>query len=278
MKIVVYAPGDYTPNGGGCVALHKLANNIASLGEDCYIMTSKKNPDYLATQVNEAEAIEICKNDDALAIYPEVTCGNPFNAKHCMRWILYFVREYDCHGIFGADDLIYKYAPHFTLRYPQHVHGELRAVELNLNIFTDRKQERGGSCFLIKKENNKEQIHPADAIQLDDYASRGGNEYLADVFNRCEIFYSYDTATWLSIMAVQCGCISVVVPNTGVNPLDWYAGYPYFKYGIAYGLSEVAHAQATAHLVRENLLQLERETLEQTKEFIRAAYDKINYR
>lgn len=273
MKFVIYAPGDYTPNGGGCVALHKLAHNIAMLGEEAYIMTSKKNPAYLGTQVNERTAIELCRNGNAMAIYPEVTCGNPFKAKHVMRWILYHVRTYDKFGVFGNNDLIYKYAPYFKLRHEQPVHGELRANELNLHIFKNRNQERSGTCFLIKKENCKEQIHPADSLQLDNYPKHGlkANEYLADVFNRCEIFYAYDTATWLSVMAALCGCVSVVVPNEGINPLDWYAGYPYFKYGIAYGLSELEHAKNTVHLVKDNLLKMEAETMEETRIFIEHA-------
>lgn len=272
MNFVIYAPGDYTPNGGGCVALHKLANNIASLGEKCFIMTSKKNPNYLGTQVTEEEAIFLCKNGGGIAIYPEVTCGNPFNASKVMRWILYHVRTYDCHGIFGANDLLYRYAPHFKLRNEQPVQGELRAVELNLDIFKDKGYNRKGTCYLIKKENNKEQTHPADSIMLDDYPSRGGNEYLAEIFNNCETFYAYDTATWLSIMAAQCGCLSIVMPNVGVTAEQWHNGFPYFKYGIAYGKDDIEFAKSTKHMVVPNLLKIESETLSETRSFITKAY------
>lgn len=275
MKFVIYAPGDYTPNGGGCVALHKLAHNIALLGEDSYIMTSKKNTDYLGVEVNQRQATEICKDGGAMAIYPEVTCGNPFKAKHVMRWILYHVRTYGDFGKFGKDDLIYKYAPYFTLRFEAKVHGELRANELNLATFRDLKlPERSGDCYLIKKGNDKEHnAHREGAIKLDNYPSKGdkANEYLAEVFNRCERFISYDTATWLNVMAAQCGCLSIVIPDNGVNPLDFYNGYPYFKYGIAYGLTETEHAKNTLHLVNNNLLKIEAETMKETEAFIQKA-------
>lgn len=267
MKFVIYAPGDYTPNGGGCVALHRLCHNIALQGEEAYIMTSKKNPNYLGIQVTESEAIQLCA-DGAMAIYPEVTCGNPFGAKHVMRWILYHVRKYGEFGVFKSTDLIYKYAPHFNLRYSGNECGELRAVELNLDIFVDRNLPRSGSCFLIKKENHKEHIHPKGSIQLDDYPSKGGNEYLADVFNRTEIFYSYDSATWLNVMATLCGCVSVVIPNAKVTAKEWHEGYPYFKYGIAYGLDDLQYAKDTAHLLRPELLKIEQETFTETKNFI----------
>lgn len=275
MKFLVYAPGDYTPNGGGCVALHKLAHNIASLGEESYIMTSKKNPDYLGIEVNEQRAKEIAKDDDCLVVYPEVICGNPLDAKKVMRWILYFVRERDCHGIFGKDDLIYKYAERFTLRHEQKVHGELRAMELNLDIFQDRKQPRSGSCHLYKKNPDKAAIHPPDSLRIDDYAQLGGNQYLSDIFNSKEIFYSYDSATWISIMAALCGCVSVVIPDDGVSALEWHEKFPYFKYGIAYGLDDLEHAKSNIHLLRDHLLKLEAETLEQTIQFIKTAKEGI---
>ncbi len=270
MKFVIYAPGDYTPNGGGCVALHKLCHNISFLGEDCYIMTSKKNLNYLGIQVSMEEAKELCANG-AMAIYPEVTFGNPFNATKVMRWILYHVRQYDEFGVFGENDLIYKYAPFFKLRNEQEVHGELRAVELNLDIFKNEGEERKGACYLIKKENHKEQKHPAGSIMLDDYPNKGGNEYLAKIFNECEIFYSYDSATFLSVFASLCGCLSLVVPNEGVNPQDWHNGFCYFKFGIAYGWDDVEYALLTRHKVKDELLKIEAETLEQTKSFIEKA-------
>lgn len=273
MNFVIYAPGDYSPNGGGSVALHKLAHNIASLGEPTYIMTSKKNPKYLGIQCNEIEAIDLCK--DGIAIYPEVTIGNPFKASKVMRWILYDVRGYGSHGEFGANDLIYKYAEFFKLRFEQPVHGELRANELNLDIFNNKHYAlRYGDCFLIKKGNNKEHNHHSEsAICLDSYPSRGehANEYLADVFNRTEMFISYDTATWLNVMASLCGCISVVIPDENVSPEEWYSKFPYFRYGIAYGMSEIKHAVMTRHLLKEELIKIDAETLELTKAFIEKA-------
>lgn len=271
MNFVIYAPGDYTPNGGGCVALHRLCHNICLCGEKCYIMTSKKNPEYLGEQVDEAEAKRLC-SDGAMAIYPEVTCGNPFGATKVMRWILYNVRTYGEYGIFGANDLIYKYAPFFTLRHEQPVHGELRANELNLHIFKNEGRERKGSCFLIRKENSKEQTHPEGSIILDDYPTKGGNEYLAKVFNDCEIFYAYDSATWLSVMASLCGCLSIVMPNPGVSPEEWHQGFPYFKYGIAYGREDIEYALLSRHLLKDELLKIEAEAMNETQEFIKKAY------
>lgn len=278
MKFVIFAEGDYSPNGGGSVALHKLCHNIASLGEDAYIMTSKKNPNYLGKQVNLRQAIEICK-EDAIAIYPEVTIGNPFNCKLVMRWILYHVRKYGEFGAFSDTDLIYAYAPFFKLRFSRPFDGELRAHELNLDIFYNKNEPRKGDCYLIKKGNDKEHNkHLPNAIRLDDYPKYGdkANQYLADIFNKCERFISYDTATWLNVMASLCGCESIVIPDANVTPEQWHSGYQYFKYGISYGFSDLEYAKQTQHLLLPELLKIESETIQQTKDFIKTAYDRYN--
>ncbi len=278
VQFIIYAPGTYTPNSGGCVALHKLAHNLALLDQHSYIMADTKNPAYMGTLISEEQAMQLAALPNAFVIYPEVTCGNPLNAKHVMRWVLYFVRTYGQFGLFGENDLIYRYAPMFTLRHPQPVQGQLCAMELNLDIWENRRLPRNGSCFILKKKGHKPVIHPPGSIQLDDYAERGGNAYLADMFNRCEYFYSYDDATWLSIMAALCGCKSIVVPEAGVTAQQWYSGYPYFKYGIAYGPDQLPHALATAPLMEYHLRLLNLETLTETQQFIRQAQKLITNR
>jgi hypothetical protein len=269
MNFVIYAPGDFTINGGGCIALHKLCHNIASLGERAFIMTGKKNPNYLGEVVSESQAIDLCQDKHSIAIYPEVTCHNPFHAKNVMRWILYFTREYGDHGLFSPSDLVYKYAPIYTLRQKNSVTGELRAMELNLNMFIDRKESRSGTCFLKKKNQDKPNIHPENSLCIDNYTSKGGFQYLAEIFNKYETFYAYDDATWVSIIAALCGCKSIVIPRK-YSAGEWYSGYPYFKYGISYGLDDInmQHAANTLPLLRNHLLSLEWESIEQTKQFI----------
>jgi len=270
MNFVIYAPGDYTPYGGGCIALHKLCHNIASLGEKAFIMTSKKNPEYLGTQVTEQEAAELCK--DGIAIYPEVTIGNPFKSKKVMRWILYYVRTNGLHGMFSETDLIYKYAEIFTLRNQQEVHGELRAVELFMDLFVDKGLPRSGSCFIHKKTRPNYIKHPEGCLNLDDFQQKGGNEYLASIFQTRETFYTYDNATWFSIFAAMCGCVSIVIPDGNHTAEEWYQKFPYFRYGIAYGEEEIPHALSTISKLRENLLTIQANTIQQTKDFINKAY------
>jgi hypothetical protein len=272
MRFLVYAPGPYDPRGGGCIALHKLAHNIATVHGECFIYTDSVNPEYKGEKVTLQQAALMAMFDSCMVIYPEVTVGNPLEAVNITRWILYHVRDYGQHGVFGEDDLIYKYAPYFKLRHEREADGQLRAVELNLDLWQDKEQPRAGACYLRKKSGReKADIHPDGSLQIDDYPEKGGFEYLVKVFNRCEYFYSYDTATWLSIMAALCGCKSIVVPDPETTAQEWYAGFPYFFYGIAYGVDELERAQSTQPFMREHLRRLEQMTLTETRNFILTA-------
>lgn len=269
MKFIVWAPGPYTNAGGGCIALHKLAHNLAICGAESYIMSDSKNPDYKSALIDEIAARGIAALPDTMTIYPEVVTGNPLNAAHVTRWILYHVRNYSEYGIFNENDLIYKYAPFFETRRPDKIHGELRAMELSLDKWIDKGAARSGSCHLYKKAGaNKADVHPAGSLCIDDYPQNGGLESLIDVFNRSEYFYSYDDATFLSALAALCGCKSIVVPTNGVTEQQWRAGFPYFFYGIAYGIENLKWAEDTAGSLRAHLDKLNTASLSDTKAYI----------
>ena len=80
--------------------------------------------------------------------------------------------------------------------------------------------------------------------------------------------YSYDDATFLSALAALCGCKSIVVPTQGVTESEWRGGFPYFYYGIAYGVENLQWAEDTAQYLRAHLQKLDGATITQTKEFI----------
>jgi hypothetical protein len=156
------------------------------------------------------------------------------------------------------------------------VSGELRALELHLDKFVDRGEARSGTCYLVKKGRNKKlNLHPAGSLCIDDYEQRGGNDYLVEVFNRFDRFISYDHATFLSAQAVLCGCTSIVIPEqVSYNSNDaqtWRNRFPYFKYGIAYGLDDIEYAKKTGSRLQNELALLESKTIQQARQFIKQA-------
>ena len=276
INFIVWCPMAYTESSGGILALHKLCHNLAVMGERSFITTSGKNADYQGEQITTDIAMNFDK-ESSIVIYPEIVRGNPLNAKYIMRWLLNTpdVIAYS----FGEGDrkcnVYYKFAESFNEgNVIGDFGGELRALELHLEKFKNFGKERNGSCFIIKKGENKN-WHPKGAIQIDEYEQLGGNAYLSNIFNSSKVFISYDNACFLSVQAALCGCLSIVAPDGQMSAIEWHEKYPYFKYGIAYGLDDIGYALATMHFVKDNLQRLEQITLNQTKEFISRAYSLI---
>lgn len=273
LNFVVWSP-PYSESSGGIIALHKLAHNLAELGEKSYILSKGINSKYKGVQINENDYQNFDK-DKTVVIYPEVVKGDILGAKYVVRWLLNtpnVIRYSIGNGKDGVNDLIFKFAPAFKAYDESKVLGELRAFELNLDTFVNRNEERSGMCHIVRKGIDKG-LHDKDSICLDGYESKG-NQYLADIFNKYEVFISYDNACFLSAQAALCGCLSIVVPDN-LSKEEWLSKFPYFKDGIAYGLSDIPRAMRTQSNIKENLLELERKSIELIKKFISICYHKF---
>ena len=91
---------------------------------------------------------------------------------------------------------------------------------------------------------------------------------VAEIFNRCEVFYSFDDASMYSCYAAMCGCTSVVLPKHYASREEWVAKNPALQLGVAYGEEDVAHARATQDRVRGHLNAMENESLASVKRFV----------
>ena len=76
--------------------------------------------------------------------------------------------------------------------------------------------------------------------------------YLAETFNKHEIFFTYNTQTFISVLAAMCGCISVILPHPNTNK-EKLLNFPQNKFGIAYGFDDINYSIDTLHLVEKNL-------------------------
>ena len=84
-------------------------------------------------------------------------------------------------------------------------------------------------------------------------------------FKQKDFFLSFDPFTFMSIIASLSGCISVVKKIWGLKFEEWVNGDPFNKYGIAYGLDDLEHADKTQPQLVTYLIQLEEQQIEDTK-------------
>jgi hypothetical protein len=154
----------------------------------------------------------------------------------------------------------------------------------------NNKLSRNGYCHSFRKSyyhENITNIHPDDSFEIKrNHTQINYIEY----FNKYKYFISYDPLTFLSIISILCGCISIVYPLENLSKSDWYkktAVYEYMKsnnitqlYGIAYGNSkeELEYAENTINLVKtqwDDILKFNLNTIEKFRNDINN-FEKMN--
>jgi hypothetical protein len=265
MRFYIYAPS-FDENSGGCIALHKLVHIINTETEhEAYlvprvlekihfhnlrkvlsnlrlyweVLKNKKN--YITNPHFKTPVVKsIPKSfiDSAICVYPDVTFGNPLQAKNIVRWFLHQPGHFTKEVCVGVGELYFKFnsaIKHFELYGSKLSANELKVIHYPLEKYnTDNAESiRKGTCYVMRKGKHKKRVHDNDAICLDGLS----HSEIADVFKRCERFISYDDYTAYSLFAVLCGCKSIVVPDEKTSITDWYPNEK-DRYGIAYGFSE----------------------------------------
>lgn len=287
---VIYAP-DFDPDSGGAIFLHQLAHALGQLGEDASLWpwnvpsrsdTRKhlrriiRNPGLLwqkpvgkllcdpAMQTRIATHKDL--RSDTIVVYPEVTLGNPLQARKIARWLLYKPGLKDPFQ-FTENEMFFRAGEMSDL--PEMTGGaeDLFLWRRNPVYRDENRPERKGVCYMVRKGHEKERIPETEepaAICIDGLS----HEKAAEVFNTCQIFYSYDEATLYSQYAAICGCTSVIVPGFFRDRSEWVASHPLGRVGVAYGLDDLDHARQTRSQVQGVLDAQEEAGLDTVRRFI----------
>ena len=248
MKIIVWTP-DYNEASGGIVCLHKLCHLLREKGEDAYVIGAP-NPAFDTPVINFNK---IDPSEDVV-IYPEIYDGNPAGVKKVVRWFLNKPGIMGGSGMYGVNDWVYHFSPIF---WDERSRGQLTVFNLHEELFhpPEEEVEREGSLFLVHKgRENPRRPYTEDATEI---FLNTPNKWL--LFQKAEVFYSYDPATFVSIQAAMCGCESVVIPHPNGNYHKWRQ-QPNYKYGISYGLEQREQKKAELDLVTPWLKLLEKDT------------------
>ncbi len=254
LNFIVAAPG-FTYAAGGVIALYDLARIISELKISCKIFDTSGSK--LANNIFDHYATPEDFNEYTVAIYPEITVGNPLNTNFVVRWILCELGvncPHDIYKTWGKDDLVYHYGTfdtdksidQYNLLFPLTLSPQLK----------NRGESRSGYCHVIRKAHkfhrNLEYIHPSNSLLLDDNLTR---DQLIEILNTKEYVISYDPYCYIACMAVLCGCIAIVIPLEDGNKTQWLRSSPFSLVleqsgetdlnGIAYGLEELERATKT---------------------------------
>lgn len=263
MRFLIWA-WDYDESIGGSVALHSLANNLTLLGQEA-LLVSRGGPHYPETCRQTKPGwggiptpFRYAKDTD-IAIYPEITEGNPFRAKRVVRWILNVPNP----AIIGPQDLVMQWDPKYNDgSYRQN--GILTAWR-DYSHFQNLGLPRRGNCYAVRKGGgvSLDQHSPAD-ICIDKYKDSGGDDYLIRTFNTSEKFICYDNSTMLVVLAALCGCLVVIIPAAGLTgPPEWH-----FSSGAAWGWDDISRAEATLPFARLALDKMQSDSAFQTIDFV----------
>jgi hypothetical protein len=265
---------EFNLNDGGTVVQYYLANilNEYSVNVRIYPSSGIKTSNFIFSKFyNNDFPID----DNTIVIYCEGTQGNPLNAKYVVRWMLSKLGQNvpaDWVNGWGKHELVYYFNSEEKIaNNPDklgNIYKLLNVIFVNPYAINHKLPTRQGTCFTIRKAkqihgDSLRFVHPPGSFQI--LRSHSQSDYVK-FFNRYKYFISYDSNTFLSIIAALCGCISIVIKVDGLSKEDWLnttAAADFLKisgqkflYGVAYGADDLDFAINTLDMVKPQWNQI----------------------
>ena len=250
---------------GGCVALCVLFDNLKELGAEVYFSHEIEQtlPDLKEYQDKDFfNNIKSPNLDEFIAIYPEVTIGNPLNCKRVVRWLLHYPDEIfkEAPASYGNEDRLFAHAP--WIAEGSKIKGFkvedklLNTFYISYSTFYDKQELREGQCHIIKKGYVKDVNSLNDSIDISPYC--GDPKKLSEIFNKCENFYCYDNATYLGVLAALCGCNSILVNTENQTKEEYFKGnLNFWKFAVAYGTDDIDRLKRDRKFLKQELAREE---------------------
>lgn len=198
---------------GGTLVLHKLGYDLAVYDYNVYIFTKPlyehKNIKIIPGQFyyNDGNTISSWENftfplNNTIAIYPQITIGNPFNCKYVVRWILYHTKE-EIEKTYGIDDVYFNFGNFKTFRKTEK--KQLTTFDYNFDkLFQTNLNKREGFCHLLHKNtppNAEEILKYFNSTNINDFekTKRFDFDYLRDKLNSFEYFLTFDKKSYYTL-------------------------------------------------------------------------------
>jgi hypothetical protein len=267
-NIIIYQHRNFSLNDGGITVQYYLAQLLDKYG----IKVRIHHANHKIVQNNLFN--NYYNNDfdinDCIVIYCEGIVGNPLNAPYVVRWMLSELGKnvpYNYVDTWGKNELVYYFNSELKIQNNidklDDIYKFLTIIYINPDIKQINNDSRLGFCHTYRKlfyHKNIDILHPNNSFEITRIHTQ--DDYIT-FFNNYKYFVSYDPASFLIIISILCGCISIVHPIENISKQDWFkttSMYEYMRtnnidmlYGIAYGNSEseINYATNTLSLVKE---------------------------
>lgn len=254
-SFIIYTP-PYDEGSAGIVALHRLAFELKLRQENVFIHVTH-DPFGRGNGYNKDWKIPTLQYPDAIAVYPEITHGNPLGCNTVARIIMHIPGYWGGPITFG-NDVLWAYSDYWNKRANLNLPKEriLTIPVINIDKFpcygTNRHKR------YIYRGKGKQPIDPR--VKGEDLKSGSGT--FVEKLNEAEILYSYDNVTALSMIALLCGCPVVLIPDPLFSRRDLEL---ILVPGIGYGVEEEEKAKNTLDVSKIRDIFIEEEKLFQER-------------
>ena len=96
-----------------------------------------------------------------------------------------------------------------------------------------------------------------------------------NIFRSSKYYISYDHCSYMTVLAALCGCIPIVIPCEKYSKEEWKNIFPLQRYRIAYGFEDIEYAKQTLHLVKDNILEIQKSSFKSILDFNDYWYKKL---
>ena len=259
-------PGNYPIHmSGGMTCIKKLTEILSEKKHKVYVLNQQYNVGNTIL-INESDIDKLDK-DKLVVIYPEIVRGNPYGVKNVARWILYH-SKFDVEMTWSHKDS-YFYFSEFFDSFRNEDKMLLNIFEFNLDKLYDMNLKREGYCHVARPKTQLDYTLSEKYNSEDLFKGHMtfGIEWLVEKFNQKKYFITYDDATYYSVMASLCGCISIILYDN--EKKDYLKDkIQTHKYGIAYGVEEIDESIMTRDLLRPHLEKMTQDSLSSIDNFI----------
>ena len=217
LSFVVYAPM-YARNSAGIYALYKLAQDLNALGYIAFVTIWGESNYYIKPIFNVPIIPHIIAKDfidcqNMVVIYPEVTVGNPLNAKRIVRWVMNEPGHFGVGDeVFDESELIVSYKEQFDRSIKNKIDCHLELPVIDKTFVFDSSIEKTDITVYTGKNKNPDLLLVPHYDNLLTRTSPSRNE-LTQIIKRTKTLYSFDNTTAVIDEARLNGCNVILIPD-----------------------------------------------------------------